>query len=99
MLTMIYGPQASGKTRNKDRLAAHYEHKTIIDGVTRQHRSRRFTDDSGRVHDALPQDALLLTTMTAEQCLSFLKKHERTAVLLSINTALKEMADANPILS
>lgn len=28
----VYGPKASGKTRNKDRLQAHYRCKSVIDG-------------------------------------------------------------------
>lgn len=91
MLTMVYGPQASGKTRNRDKLAAHYGHTTIIDGISRQHRSRRFYDDSGKVHDALPQDALLLTTMTRDECFSFLKKHEASAPIISIRDALRQL--------
>lgn len=92
MLTLVYGPQASGKTRNREALASHYGHTTIVDGVSRQHRSRRFYDDSGKTHTELPADALLLTTMTAQECLSFLKKHERSATLVSIKTALEEIA-------
>lgn len=96
MLTVVHGPQASGKTRNRDKFASHYGHTAIIDGVTRQHRSRRFYDDSGKVHDALPQDALLLTTMTRDQCLSFLQKHARWATLIPIDVALQEvMQDAS----
>ena len=91
MLTVVHGPQASGKTRNRDKFASHYGHTTIIDGVTRQHRSRRFYDDSGKDHDALPQDALLLTTMTRDQCLSFLQKHARWATLIPIDVALQEV--------
>ena len=48
MLTVVYGPQASGKTRNRDKFASHYGHTTIIDGISRQHRSRRFYDDAAR---------------------------------------------------
>ena len=91
MLTMIYGPQASGKTRNRDKFASHYGHTAIIDGITRQHRSQRFYADGGKVHDALPQDALLLTAMTRDQCLSFLRKHKRWAVLIPIDVALQEV--------
>lgn len=91
MLTIVYGPQASGKTRNRDKFASLYGHTTIIDGISRQHRSRRFYDDGGKVHDALPQDALLLTTMTRDQCLGFLQKHERWATLIPIDVALQEV--------
>lgn len=52
-------------------LTKFHDHKTIIDDVTRQHRTRHFRDDSGQVY------ALLLTTMTAEQCTAFLKKFGR----------------------
>lgn len=91
MLTLVYGPQASGKTRNREVLASHYGHTTIVDGVSRQHRSRRFYDDSGKTHTELPADALLLTTMTAQECLSFLQKHERWATLIPIDVALQEV--------
>lgn len=92
MLTFIYGPQASGKTLNRDKFASHYGHTVIIDGISRMHRSRRFTDDSGKVYDDLPQDALLLTSMTSHQCISFLHKHDRSALLLSVEDALREIA-------
>jgi len=92
MITMIYGPQASGKTRNKEALARQYAHTNIIDGVTRQRRSRKFYDDSGRTHTEVPADALLLTTMSRQQCLSFLAKHEITnATVVSIDEALAEL--------
>jgi len=91
MITIIYGPQASGKTRNREALAKHYEHATVIDGVSRQHRSRKFYDDSGRVHTSLPADALLLTTMSQQECARFLAKHETTGTLVSIGEALKEI--------
>jgi hypothetical protein len=92
MITIIYGPQASGKTRNRDALAKHYEHTTVIDGVSRHHRSRKFYDDSGRVHTEIPSDALLLTTMSRRECARFLDKHEVTGTLVPIDEALKEIA-------
>jgi len=91
MITIVYGPQASGKTRNRDALAKHYEHTTVIDGVSRQHRSRKFYDDSGRVHTSVPKDALLLTTMSRQECVSFLTKHKATGALVPIGEALKEI--------
>lgn len=96
MITIVYGPQASGKTRNKEALARQYAHTNIIDGVTRQHRSRRFRDDNGKTYDEVPSDALLLTCMTREQCSSFAKKHELQAYsLVSIKEALAELEEAS----
>lgn len=96
MITFVYGPQASGKTRNKEALARQYAHKNIIDGATRQHRSRRFYDDSGKVHTEIPQDTLVLTCMTREQCSSLAKKLELQAYsLVSIREALAELEGAS----
>jgi len=91
MITIVYGPQASGKTRNRDALAKHYGHATVIDGVNRQHRSRKFYDDNSAVYTSLPEDALLLTTMSRQECVSFLTKYEATGDLVSIGEALKEI--------
>lgn len=94
MRTIVFGPQASGKTRNKDALQAHYGHANVIDGVSRHHRSRKFHDDSGQTHTEIPRDTLLLTTMTERECQSFLTKHEAHATVVSIEDALKELEAA-----
>tara|TARA_R100001086_G_scaffold221428_3_gene138605 strand:+ start:8563 stop:8847 length:285 start_codon:yes stop_codon:yes gene_type:complete len=91
---MIYGPQASGKTRNRDALARHYGHAITIDGVYRHHRSRKFRSDDGQVHTEIPNDALLLTNMDRRQCVSFLAKHEVTnATIVSITEALAALEE------
>lgn len=92
MITVIYGPQASGKTRNCDALAQHYKRTTVIDGVGWYPQSRKFYDSSGRVHTEIPSNALLLTTMSPQKCARFLAKYKVTGVLVPINEALKEIA-------
>lgn len=96
MRTIVYGPQASGKTRNKDALRMHYGHANVIDGAHRHHRSRKFRSDDGRVHTELPGDLLLLTNMDRRQCVSFLTKHNVTdATVVSIQEALRALEEEN----
>lgn len=92
MIVIVYGPKGSGKTRNKEKLASVYEQTLIIDGVTRNSdHSKWFFDDHGKAYDTLPANALLLTCMTATECLRFLKFHERNATLVPISEALRSI--------
>jgi len=91
MITMVYGPQASGKTRNKDALAKHFDHMRVLDGVHQPQRSGQFRTDDGRVPTQVPTDALLLTTMSREECVKFMAKHEVTGALVPIHEALLEI--------
>lgn len=82
MITVIYGPQASGKTRNAEALKRHYGCRRIVDDVFHVHLNRAKRGDS----DVLLRSGDLVLTNdkpTAQ------KLAERGAVLVDINTALR----------
>ena len=91
MITIVYGPQASGKTRNKAALARFFGHTTIIDGLTRAGRRGKFHDDQGGYFRDLPVDALILTTMTREECMSLLDELRSDGTFVSIETAIAKI--------
>lgn len=72
MIVVVYGPQASGKTRNKGAIQKHFGYVPLIDGVTRIGRSGKFVDDSGKIHSRVPDNAVILTNMTESECRSFI---------------------------
>ena len=93
MITLVYGPQASGKTRNREALAKHYGHATVIDGVFRYGRKREFRDDAGKTYFELPDDALILAAMTAEEAVGFLARFDQypKASIIPIENALEAL--------
>lgn len=87
---IIYGPLKSGKTRNRDALAKFFGKSTIIDGIHDRRSKKEYSDDSGKRHLTIPNDALLLTNKNSSECARFIKKHEAKGVrVFSIYTVLK----------
>lgn len=81
MITVIYGPQASGKTRNAEAFKRHYRCRRIVDDAFRVIRNG-IRNGAGDVK--LRSGDLVLTNdkATAE------KLAERGAVVVDIHTAL-----------
>ncbi|MDH7453546.1 hypothetical protein QF205_10780 [Luteimonas composti] len=87
MITVIYGPQASGKTRNAEALKRHYGCRRIVDDAFHVVRNG-VRNGVGDVK--LRSGDLVLTNdkATAE------KLAERGAVVVDINTALRAACGA-----
>lgn len=88
MITIVYGPQACGKTRNKNALAAHFGHSTVIDGAYPFKRKAKFTDDQGITHQKLPFDSLILTNMSYDECVVFAALSDHKVTILSFADAM-----------
>lgn len=93
MITVIYGPQASGKTRNANSLAKKYGHRNIIDGMFPLEHSRNFEfrDDNGKTHRKIPKDVLILTNMSKSECEKYMGRWCADPYrIVSIRDALSE---------
>ncbi len=103
MIHIVYGPKASGKTRNKQRIAEEFGCEHVIDGVT-PYRSGIFRDDVGLMYSSVEDNTLVLTCMSKEETIRWAMRMGETGAfrvgpwaLHRIDEVLKRLGiDADP---